>query len=445
MQRTFNELRKADIFTSYRQARAVAHWWPLAVHHTLDGQVSTITDANGNVTAYGYDAFERPIRVCYTSSAAACQAGPTAVSESFGYDHNGAITSHTTRAGQAFSFGYDALGRMTVKTAPSSMRSVYYAYDLQGNLTAAHFDSAGGADQVSAAYDALGRTTSATTVMGGVSRTLGYQYDALGDVTRLTHPDGVYFTMAYDHLQRVTEAWWTTSGGTTPFYGIAYDDLGRRTFTGRGSSQTNYTYDTVSRLASVQQQFAGNAGNVTKGFTRDAASGVVGQTRDNDDFHFGYGAINRSYTANGLNQYTAAGGAALSYDANGNLTSDGTNTFAYDAENKLVSASTAGGTTLTYDPLGRLYQTASGAFGTTQFLSDGQHVAAEYNGAGAMLRRFYWGQRADEPAVQDEGGQLNCSGTRFLGDRRRPGRVRRNGGAKSSSRHADRSHRSYPF
>ena len=45
-----------------------------------------------------------------------------------------------------------------------------------------------------------------------VSRTLGYQYDALGDVTRLTHPDGVYFTTAYDHLARMTEAWWTTSG-----------------------------------------------------------------------------------------------------------------------------------------------------------------------------------------------------------------------------------------
>jgi YD repeat-containing protein len=304
------------------------------------------------LTARAYDAFERPIRVCYTSSASACQAGPTAVSESIGYDHNGVITSHTTRAGQAFSFAYDALNRMTVKTAPSGMRSVYYAYDLQGNVTAAHFDSAGGADQVSAAYDALGRPTSATTVMAGVSRALAYQYDALGDVTHLTNPDGVYFTMAYDHLQRVTEAWWTTSGGTTPFYGIAYDDLGARTYTGRGSSQTNYTYDTVSRLASVAQQFAANAGNVTKGFGRDAASGVVSQTRDNDDFRFGYSAINRSYSANALNQYIAAGPATLGYDANGNLTSDGTNTFAYDSENKLASATTAGGTSLPTTPWG---------------------------------------------------------------------------------------------
>ncbi|PNG47351.1 hypothetical protein WDL1CHR_05676 [Variovorax sp. WDL1] len=38
----------------------------------------------------------------------------------------------------------------------------------------------------------------------------------------------------------------------------------------------------------------------------------------------------KSYTSNGLNQYTAAGGAAHAYDANGNLTSDGTWSYGYD-------------------------------------------------------------------------------------------------------------------
>ena len=47
--------------------------------------------------------------------------------------------------------------------------------------------------------------------------------------------------------------------------------------------------------------------------------------RDNDSFawirHYG---VNRPYTTNGLNQYTAAGTASYGYDANGNFVSDGT-------------------------------------------------------------------------------------------------------------------------
>ncbi|MEO8812069.1 MAG: hypothetical protein ABI376_04040, partial [Caulobacteraceae bacterium] len=121
---------------------------------------------------------------------------------------------------------------------------------------------------------------------------------------------------------------------------------------------------------------------------------------------------------------TAPGGAAsffgIACDGLGRRTitaraSSQTNTYGYDAENRLTSASTAGGTTLTYDPLGRLYQTSSPVFGKSQFLYDGPHVAAEYNGAGgAITRRFFWGPGADEPILQDEGGAMSCAGTRFL-------------------------------
>lgn len=56
----------------------------------------------------------------------------------------------------------------------------------------------------------------------------------------------------------------------------------------------------------------------------------------------GHYNVDRNYTANGLNQYTAAGSASFGYDANGNLTADGSTSFTYDAENRLVSASPRG-------------------------------------------------------------------------------------------------------
>jgi YD repeat-containing protein len=74
---------------------------------------------------------------------------------------------------------------------------------------------------------------------------------------------------------------------------------------------------------------------------------------------------------------------AYAYDANGNLTSDGVNTYVYDAENRLVSRS--GGVTLAYDPNGRLWQ-VSAPSGTTRFLCDGDKPIREYDAAAGRTR-----------------------------------------------------------
>jgi RHS repeat-associated protein len=117
-------------------------------------------------------------------------------------------------------------------------------------------------------------------------------------------------------------------------------------------------------------------------------------------------AVNRSYTVNGLNQYTAAGPATFGYDANGNLASDGSTNFVYDAENRLVSASGARTAALAYDPLGRLFQVSGGSAGVQQFLYDGDALIAEYNTAGTVMRRHAHGADpgADDPLISWESG-----------------------------------------
>ena len=61
-------------------------------------------------------------------------------------------------------------------------------------------------------------------------------------------------------------------------------------------------------------------------------------------------------SVNGLNQNAAVGGTSWTYDANGNLTSDGTRTFSYDPENRLLTESGPITMSLAYDPTGRLEQ-----------------------------------------------------------------------------------------
>ncbi|MGE0187660.1 MAG: RHS repeat-associated core domain-containing protein [Hyphomonadaceae bacterium] len=99
-----------------------------------------------------------------------------------------------------------------------------------------------------------------------------------------------------------------------------------------------------------------------------------------------------------LNHSTVAA-ASITYDARGNLTSDGTTTYGYDLYNRLTSAGSA---SFAYDPAGRLYETEVSTIGT-RFQYDGVDLIAEYDDSDDMLRRYVHGPSFDEPVVWYEG------------------------------------------
>jgi YD repeat-containing protein len=77
----------------------------------------------------------------------------------------------------------------------------------------------------------------------------------------------------------------------------------------RGAVTTGYDYDDVLRLDSIADGLAGTSADVTTGLAYNPADQIVTRTRTNDAYAFGgYVNLSRSYTKNGLNQYTAAGG-----------------------------------------------------------------------------------------------------------------------------------------
>ena len=95
--------------------------------------------------------------------------------------------------------------------------------------------------------------------------------------------------------------------------------------------------------------------------------------------------------ANALNQYSAVGSVTPSYDGNGNLTFDGTFTYAYDAENRLTSI-TQGGTAIAsyaYDGRGRRKSKTVGGT-TTLFVTDADNrEVLEYAGSGGAVGNWY--------------------------------------------------------
>ncbi len=172
-------------------------------------------------------------------------------------------------------------------------------------------------------------------------------------------------------------------------------------------------YDGVGRLANYSYGFSARASdNVTTSFGHNPASQIVRRDRNNAAYGWtGHVNVDRSYAANGLNQYMTAGTANLLYDGNGNLSSDGTTGFLYDVENRLVRASGGQAATLTYDPLGRLWQIAGGIGGkVTRFLYDGDQLVSEWTSAGVQLRRYVHGDGNDDPLLWYEYGEYQPNG-----------------------------------
>lgn len=380
--------------------------------YTNNGKVQTLTDGKGNLMSMTYDGFDRQTRWTFPSKTTPGQVN-AADYEAYGYDAVGNRTSFRKRDGSTLTYTYDNLNRVTVKTVPSRVglpathsRSVYSGYDVRGLQTYARFDSAAG-EGVTMAYDALGRLRTTTTLMDGVSRTLSNAFDVAGNRVELTWMDGAKTSFAYDPANQMGTVFEGALGSTINMVGYGYDGLGRKTSqSGRYGPVTSYGYDAVSRLASLSLDVVGAAQDASWTFGYNPASQIGTLTRNNDGYAWnGHYNVDRTYASNGLNQYTTAGGAAFAYDANGNLTSDGSTTYVYDIENRLVSASGAKTAGLRYDPLGRLYET-TGAAGTTRFLQDGDELVAEFNSSGALLRRYVHGSSVDDPVVWYEGSSI---------------------------------------
>jgi RHS repeat-associated protein len=319
------------------------------------------------------------------------------------------------------SFSYDAVGRLTKVVDATGNAAEQYAYSANGKQ-ASFTDARGNATTY--IYDGFDRLTRTTFPIGttGFHTTEAFTYDANDNMlTRLTRA-GQTISFAYDTLNRrcsktvntsPTACTATSSASPTVWYG--YDLNGRATSMIDNSAAitaavlpvpgtpvsyaTTTSYDRLNRPVNVSfspalASTAPAAGSVTFAHAYNGANQRSGQTEtDNSWLNYPAPASPVSYTANALNQYTAVGAVTPSYDANGNLTFDGTFTFGYDAENRLTSASGAGNTaSYTYNAQGRRKtKTVNGA--TTVYVTDADNrEVMQYDGAsGAISRWFAYG------------------------------------------------------
>jgi RHS repeat-associated protein len=325
--------------------------------YTPIGDLATVANARGGQVTFTYDSIGRP---------ATRTDAVNAVVRVTQRDGMGNALATTDRKGQAASFTYDPLNRpLTASYADGS--TVAWTWDLGGRLTQVQ-DSISGT--ISRAYDGLNRLTSETTPQG----TLSYTYDAAGRRLTMQAASQAQVSYTYDNANRLTGI---SQGSTSLAFG--YDAAGRRTSaTLPGGITAAYTWDAGSQLTGITYTSgATTLGTLTYGY--DLAGRVVARGGTLFQSVLPAAVTSASYDlANRLTARTASGVTATpTWDANGNLTSDGVRSYTWDARDRLTAIPSVAN--FAYDPFGRR-QTATRGGIATSFLYDGWDVVQEQQG-----------------------------------------------------------------
>jgi len=339
-----------------------------ALSYDPDGNLLSLTDALTNKTSYGYDSRNR-----VTSRNDALL-----TADSYSYDATGNLASHTDRDGNVINYTYDALNRPTqaqyniAKGHGTQLQStVTYTWDA-GNRVTQGIDSIAGS--ATRQYNGLDRLTQEATPQG----TVNYTYDNAGRRTTMQVVGQPQVAYTWDNTNRLT----AISQGSSSV-GLSYDNANRRTcLTLPNGVLASYGYDKDSRVTSLVYGTGGscssppnNLGSLTYSYDADGrrtatAGSLAAVTLPAN--------VTGTTSYNADNEQSQFNGTSLSYDANGNLTGDGTNTYTWDARNHL-SKITQGRTTVgsfVYDAFGRRTSKTIGTT-TTQFLYDGWNPVQE--------------------------------------------------------------------
>jgi RHS repeat-associated protein len=346
---------------------------------TYDGNSNllSLTDALRHTTSYTYDTGDR----------VAMRTDPLSHASSFQYDLNGNPTQTTDRKSQVTSSTYDALDRLSQVTFDDSS-TISYMYDAGDRITQINDSSNGTIDRT---YDLLDRLTEETTPQG----TIDYTYDAAGRRTSMTVMGQTAAAYGYDDANRLTSI---TQGSAT--VSITYDNANRRsTLTYPNGIVATFGYDNANHLTSLTYTLgATTLGDLT--YTYDAAgrrTSMAGSWA-----RTGIPAALGSATYDAANRIATWDSSNFTHDLNGNLTSDGTTAYVWNARNQLTGLSGGSSASFAYDAFRRRRgKTISGT--TTNFLYDRSNFVQEQTGGGVPTANLLTGLRVDETFTRTDG------------------------------------------
>jgi RHS repeat-associated protein len=344
----------------------------IAITDALGGQTSLTYDANGNLLTV-QDANNHTTQLTYDNrDRVVSRIDALGQTELYQYDELGNLTQLTDRRGRVSTYSYDPANRPSfagfgLQPGPAYESSVAFTYDLANRLTQV-VDSASGT--TSLLFDGLDRLTSESSPAG----TVGYTYDAASRRSTMQAPSQPLVSYTYDSGNRLTQI---AQGAA--IVQIGYDRANRRTsLVLPNGVQATYSYNAAWELTGLSYSHGSTSlGNLT--YVHDLNGNV---TSIGGALAFTNLPTATSVSAHdAANRLTTWGSALLSYDQNGNLSSDGTHAYGWDARNRLTTIDSGSTATFAYDWFGRRTSKTAGGISTT-FLYDGVNAIQESTNAG---------------------------------------------------------------
>ena len=397
--------------------------------YTDDGQPDTTTYAGGILAGLAlhaaYDTLGR------RASLAASQAGEDRATTLYTYDDASRLAS-VSDGTRTFTYGYLAnsalVGTLTVNNGTANVMTTTREYDKVNRLLSIRASRLRHVEQT-----VVEQTVSSHT----------YAHNSADQRVRADLADGSHWLYEYDALGQVTAGarYWSNGDIVAgQSFGYAFDDIGNRQTGGRADSPSTYTANALNqytqRTVPARAEILGEAdadATVTVTLPEPAPVGTTYPT----DRHGSYyraaipvdndgAAVWQEMNIVGVQQpragandedivaeqsghvFVPATPEAYTYDADGNLLSDGRWSYSWDAENRLIAMETATAVApkarleFAYDAESRRIRKQVFAWNNdaweattdTRFLYDGWNLVAEFDHQAATVtlkRSHLWG------------------------------------------------------
>jgi RHS repeat-associated protein len=398
------------------------------ISYNIAGQVTSNTLGNGVTEQFGYDAnrlqltsqkagtvspYTNRMDLTYSYNAAAGQMGALTTAGNAGQLMSVSGTIDGTTESAAYS--YDNVGRLVTSNQTSNGSSAQrrFDYDRFGNRTGV-WDAVSGGNQIQSvtleqsggaptnriqtlypprtnfALSANGSTASSSSnysaayvpsaVINGDRKGTGWGEWGGGwmDGTSNSYPDWIQVTFNgsktideidvftlqdnYSNPSEPTESMTFSQNGIVDFQIQYWNGLSWQTVSGGSVTANNKVWKKVNFPQITTSKIRVNVTNALSNYSRVTE----------------------------LEAWGPGVGIAYSYDAAGNVTSDGAHTYQYDSGNRLVSVDNGSTASYAYDYQNRRYTKTVGST-VTHYVWQGSQVLAEHNGStGAVLMDYIY-------------------------------------------------------
>ena len=333
--------------------------------YNANGQVAHVIDSElGRVQQSEYDLANRPCRVKLRENGSHVYTGEVE------YDPvKGNLAKFTEKVGTGY-----------------TKYETTFGYDNEDRPTTLNYGST--SNQTSLTYDGLGRVTNRTVKVNGYSYGTAYSFSGggygsnstTGLITGITQ-SGENFTYTYDNVGNIASV--VQNSKTTRY---TYDNLGQlirvddQNDTTSGSTGTTWTYE------------YDRGGNILNKKRYAYTTGTLGMVKATITYTYGASAWK--------DKLTSYNGSAISYDAIGNPTGDGTWTYTWEKGRQLKKMSKTGTTAeFKYNADGLRVQkkvTVSGTATTTNYILHGKNIVHMTRGSTAL---HFWYDAQNRPAI----------------------------------------------